>query len=338
MGRLHYDPVARILASDHPAVVWMARRDLLGDDREVEDLWELPEVRRIVDRQQADGSWKYSGGNPKVRSSANYDQMETYRRLGFLVYKFGLDRRHPAIARAAEFLQSFQTQAGDYRGIYGNQYSPNYSAAITELLILSGYENTPQVDRTMDWLVSMRQDDGGWAIPTRTLGLPISVMATGKTTYEADRTRPSSHLITGIVMRAMAAHSRFRSSPVTRQAGDLLKSRFFSRDRYPDHAAPSYWLVFSYPFWWTDLLSALDALTRCGFPAEDADIARGLAWFIENQDHDGLWNAGRNRPKHRYSDVWVALAVCRMLKRSFGDLSAAASSSVPGSSGAKNED
>jgi hypothetical protein len=133
----------------------------------------------------------------------------------------------------------------------------------------------------------MRQGDGGWAIPTRTLGLSFNVMLTARETFEPDRSRPSSHLITGIVVRALAAHPGYRHSADTR-AAELLKSRFFRWDLYPNRAAPSYWLVFSYPFWWTDLLSALDSLARIGFRADDPDIARGVAWFLENQDRTGV--------------------------------------------------
>ena len=230
-----------------------------------------------------------------------------------LVCKFGLDRQHPAVAAAAGFLSSCQTGAGDYRGIYGRQYTPNYSAAITELLIRAGYEHTAQVENAMRWLLSMRQDDGGWAIPTRTLGMSLNVMLTARDTVDPDRSRPSSHLITGIVLRALAAHPRYRHSADTRCAAELLKSRFFRRDVYPDRAAPSNWLIFSYPFWWTDLLSALDSLARIGFRPGDPDIARGVAWFTGNQEPGGLWNTGRNRPKGPHSDLWVGLAICRML-------------------------
>ena len=88
--------------------------------------------------QQPDGWWKYPGGDPDIRSRAAYDQMEIYRQLGVLVCRFGLDHHHPAVAAAAGFLFSCQTEAGEYRGIYGNQCTPNYSAAITELLIRAG--------------------------------------------------------------------------------------------------------------------------------------------------------------------------------------------------------
>ena len=314
MKRLRHDPLPMLLGCDNAAVRCLARRDLLGEpSAPLTSLWQLPEVLRVAARQQADGRWKYPGGKPWIRSPADYDQLETYRQLAVLVCKYGLDRHHPAVAGAARFLSSFQTGAGDYRGIYGRQYTPNYSAAITELLIRAGYESGRQVAKTMRWLLSMRQDDGGWAMPTRTLGMPLTAMLTAADTMEPDRSRPSSHLITGIVLRALAAHRSYRHSAAARQAGTLLKSRFFLRDAYPDRAAPSYWLVFSYPYWWTDLLSALDSLTQAGFGRSDPDIARGVSWFARNQEANGLWNTGHNRPKGPDSDLWVGLAICRML-------------------------
>jgi hypothetical protein len=48
-------------------------------------------------------------------------------------------------------------------------------------------------------------------------------------------------------VRALAAHPRYRHSADTRHAAELVKSRFFRPYACPDRAAPSYWLVFSYP-------------------------------------------------------------------------------------------
>ena len=124
--------------------------------------------------------------------------------------------------------------------------------------------------------------------------MSLNVMLTARETFEPDRSRPSSHLITGIVVRPLAAHPGYRHSADTRRAAELLKSPFFRRDVYPDSAAPSNWLVFSYPFWWTDLLSALDSLARIGFSADDPGIDPGVAWFVDNQESSGLWNTGRN--------------------------------------------
>lgn len=313
---LHHDPLRSLLSAESRAVRFWAQRDLVGHSPGAfRALWELPECRRILARQLDDGRWRYSGGNPAIRSQAEYDQLETYRQLGILVAKYGLDRRHPAIRAAVSFLGSFQTDAGDFRGIYGRQYTPNYTGAIAELMIRAGCGDDGRVDAALRWLVTMRQDDGGWAIPTRTLGLPLSVMWTEAEPFEPDRSKPSAHLVTGMVLRALVAHPRYRRRVATQQAGQLLKQRFFTRDRYTDHAAASYWTIFSYPFWWTDLLSSLDTLTRAGFTRDDVDIASGLDWFVNHQDRNGLWNAGHNRPKSPDSDLWVALAICRLLRR-----------------------
>ena len=45
-------------------------------------------------------------------------------------------------------------------------------------------------------------------------------------------------------------------------AAELVKSRSCRQDVYPDRAAPSYWLVFSYPFWWTDRPAVRPRLPR----------------------------------------------------------------------------
>ncbi len=99
----------------------------------------------------------------------------------------------------------------------------------------------------------------------------------------------------------------------TRRAAELAKSRFSRRDACPDRAAPSYWLVFSYPFWRTGLLPALGSLARTGLRTGDPGIARGVAWFTGSQEPGGLWNTGRNRPKGPHADLRAGLAMCQML-------------------------
>lgn len=114
MKHLRRDPVTPLLATGNAALLYMARRDLLGElSTPIAAVWESPDVVRAVARQRPDGGWTYPDGNPEIRSRADYDQLETYRQLGVLVCKFGLDRRHPAVASAAAFLSSFQTGAGD---------------------------------------------------------------------------------------------------------------------------------------------------------------------------------------------------------------------------------
>ena len=112
MKRLRRDPVGLLVAADDAALRSMAPRELLGETTPGISVEELPGVRRAAARQQPDGRWRYPGGNPDIRSRPAYDQLETYRQLGMLVCKFGLDHRHPVVAAAAEFLLTARESDG----------------------------------------------------------------------------------------------------------------------------------------------------------------------------------------------------------------------------------
>ena len=313
---LAYDPIAALMKSKSGAISAFAQRDLFGEPISVEDLWLYPEPKRIIKKQKPNGAWEYPQGKDNIRSQENYNQLETYRNLGILVEEFGFNKKHPAIQKTAKHLFTFQTREGDFRGIYGHQYSPNYSAGITELLIKAGYENDARIKKALKWLLSIRQKDGGWAIPFRTQNYNIDVIGNHSETLEPDPSRPFSHMVTGVVLRAFAAHPAYRRSKESRQAGQLLLSNLFKKDNYPDRAAPDYWLRFSFPFWYTDLISAMDSLSLLGFSKKVPQIEKALRWFIENQQINGLWELkilkGENK---EILQSWLALSICRILKR-----------------------
>ena len=112
-----------------------------------------------------------------------------------------------------------------------------------------------------------------------------------------DRSKPFSHLATGMVLRAFAAHPQYRQLEEARVAGERLKTRFFKADKYHDRKAPHYWTKFQFPFWWPNILTALDSLSLIGFSPEDEDIQKGLDWFISNQEEPGLWATGYGKGK-----------------------------------------
>lgn len=313
---LTYNPLFPLLESNNKAVAFQARRDFSGGTGEkVETLWDLPYARKIVRKQQSDGSWKYPGGNNKIRSAENYNQLETFRQLGYLVGMFGFNRQSPVIAKAAEYIFSFQTRAGDIRGILGNQYMPYYTAAMLELLIKAGYADDRRTTKAFDWLKDIRQNDGGWAIPLRTVGKKLDVIAMNTTTLEPDRSRPFSHLVTGVVLRAYAAHTAYRQAPEAKQASNLLAQNLFKADNYPDRKTADYWLRFTFPFWFTDLISAMDSLSLLGHSKDEPQIKRASEWFINKQQPDGTWKLKILKNLHTDTDLWLSLAICRILKR-----------------------
>ena len=167
--KLRYDPIEPLLSSRYDNIVYFTRRDLLEENvGDIKELWKTKKAQKIVDRQKPDGRWKYPNPNIRVRKKEHYDLLETFRQLGFLVEYFGFDKRHPVIQRAKEFVFKYQSQKGDIRGIYWDQYSSNYSAGFFELFIKAGYTNDTRILKGLEWLLSMRQNDGGWVIPIRT--------------------------------------------------------------------------------------------------------------------------------------------------------------------------
>jgi hypothetical protein len=278
---------------------------------------------RLLRKQGENGAWRYPGKNRQTNPEINYDLLETYRSLSQLVDMYGLDQRHPAVRAAAEYVFTCQTEEGDIRGILGTQYMPYYHAIITEFLNKAGYAEDPRVERGLEWLVSVRQADGGWLIPLQAVPPKEKVRELWSAPpVPPDRSKPSSHLATGMVLRAFATHPRGRRLQEAREAAHLLKARFFRSDTYNDRKAPSYWFKFQFPFWWSNLLTALDSLSLMGFSPLDEDVQQGLDWFVENQQDDGLWRTSyeqskrkRPSPREREQMEWVSIAVCRVFKR-----------------------
>jgi hypothetical protein len=316
LDQLQYNPMMPLLECGNTAILTFVRRDLLDKAVSVEHLWQLVEPQKILKKQNSNGSWTYPSAKESIRSQENYNQIETYRNLGILVEEFGFHKNDPAIAKAAEYLFLFQSSTGDLRGIYGNQYSPNYSAGMTELLIKAGYGNDPRTENIFEWLLSIRQKDGGWAIPFRTQNCNLDAIAKRSATIEPDKSKSFSYMVTGVVLRAFTAHPTYRKSKEAHRAGSLLLSRIFKRDHYADRVGAEYWLRFSFPFWFTDLISALDSLSLLRFSAHEPRIEEALQWFVNNQQETGLWQfkilKGTNRDIHR---LWLAFAVCRIFKK-----------------------
>jgi hypothetical protein len=316
LSKLSVDPIPTLVSWKEKALSYFVNRDLRNVHVDsIETLWIDPNPVQLVGKQLGDGSWRYSGKDIQSVPGQNYSLLETYRNLRVLVEMYGFNCSHPALSKAAEYIFSCQTGEGDIRGIIGNQYMPYYHGAIMELLIKAGYENDKRIKGGLDWLLSMRQDDGGWIVPAQAVppaqrtaqfwsGDPIG----------PERSKPHAHMATGMVLRAFAAHPEYRMNPGVVAAGQCLKARFLEADKYNDRRAPSYWLKFQFPFWWTSLVSALDTLSYLSFFKEDADISRGLSWFIAHQEADGLWLTGYGKGRNAESNRrWVGLAICRVL-------------------------
>jgi len=329
--RLHFkfDPLPPLLSSGNEALQYFVRRDLLGEDVDpVQCLWQLPGAQKIIRKQLPDGSWPHRG--EAKHPAINHFLIETWRVFRYLVEQYGFSREHPQANLAAEYLFSCQSEEGDFRGILANQYATYYTGAIIALLIQAGYGADPRIEKGFQWLLAMRQSDQGWTIPILTYKFDRATQYRLITQYaqpvEPDRSKPFSHNWTGMILRAFAVHPDYRNSAAAKTAAHLLKSRFFQPDSYTSLQAAEYWVRFEYPFWWNNLVSALDSLSRIGLSREDDQIQRALDWLCDHQEESGLWKVSYMKPNEKEKDtaearqrkLWVSLAICRVFKRMSG--------------------
>ena len=227
-----YDPVKPLIESDNPAVFYFTQRELL--QRTVAapsvSLWTLTAPQRILNRQEPDGWWKALG------KDGDYYLNETFKLLQTLVYQYEFNKNHPAIANGCEYLFARQTEEGDFRGFLGNQYAPYYTGIVMALLIKAGYADDPRIEKGFQWLLEMRQNDGGWVIGSPGwLGIPdfkwsdISAVTADKnaaTLKAFDKSHPFAHSGTGMVLRAFAAHPQYRKSPEVTESRPIAQIPF----------------------------------------------------------------------------------------------------------------
>ncbi len=312
-----------LLAANCEAVVYFTGRDLLGEAVDpLQVVWELKEPVSTLRKQSADGSWAGPVKKTPVYPENHARLVATFKAFRTLVERYQFTRESAPLARAAGYLFAFQTAEGDLRGFIGNQYATYYTGYILALLIQAGYADDPRVEKGLRWLLEMRQDDGGWAIPILTHHFDGKTMYRLTSSYaepvRPDRSQPFSHNWTDMVLRAFAVHPVYRQSEEARLAGKLLKSRFFQPDVYSSYQAAGYWTRFV--FWWPNLLTAMESLALLKFSADDSDINRGLQWFFENQRKDGLWECSYGGKKvapgkeDSLERAWISLRICRMLK------------------------
>lgn len=321
--QLKTNPLPTLLSSGNKAIEYFTHRDLLSETIEpIEAVWRSPEVQKIIRKQQPNGSWCHKGQQTHTYPSYHDALVETWKNIRILVEQYQATRQLEAVQKASEFLFSCQTSQGDIRGMLANQYATYYTGAMLSVLIKAGYAIDSRVQKGLDWLLSMRQNDGGWTIPLLTRNLPMQTINQLTSHYaepiEPDRTKPFSHNWTDMALRAFAAHPTRRHSQEAQKAADLLKSTFFQPDVYTSYQDERYWVRFM--FWWPNLVTALESLMLLGYSKDDGDVQKGLSWLIENQLPNGLWKLdyGKNAKQKdapTLEQYWLTLKIASILKR-----------------------
>jgi len=311
-----------LLARGNLPILYWLKKDILEVpvEREFKNLQKFAARIRILKSQGPNGGWRKKKYEGHPRWEKTYYIVETLKNV-FKLYNFGCSHEDEGIKKAIKFLFSTQSKTGDFRGAYLNEYAPTYHALTLEILCLLGLDKDERTQKGFRWIIKNRQNDGGWVIPYRTIDRE---QLKSRYNFEAqlklepvkpDKSRPFSHLVTGMVLRALAASPTWRKSKEAWKAGELLQSRFFSEDKYDDRWHASFWEEITYPFWATDLLSSLDSLSQIGVsPENNKGAQKGLNWLLNKQITQGYWESGSKKSVLE-DDLWVTFAVLRVFKR-----------------------
>jgi len=303
--------LAWLLEPGNPSVRYLALRHLLGRSESAPEVQETraaiptsPWVTRIFARQAPGGYWGdvTTPYLPKYRG--------TYWTLMVLGH-LGMSRSDERVQRTVDYLSSFQQVDGgfaecnaagarryyDYvvhrqqaRGksapdeqefLADHVHQMTYSCLtgnVASALLRLGYGDDPRPWRSIDWLVQVQHNDGGWKCPYWKAHVRDrhSCFYGTITSLEALSETPAS------------ARSREVLQAISRGAEFLLMHRLYRSDHHHDKIINPTWLSLAFPwFYGYSILRGLWVLARLGYRDERMEDA--LAVLKQKRTAQGWW-------------------------------------------------
>jgi hypothetical protein len=263
-----------LLESNEPAVRYLTRRDVLGEDVEpdAEELLSGPQVRGLLSGQEPNGGF---GCHPYTKWSG------AHWRLVSLV-ELGVPAGTPQALAAAETVLPWLTHKGHIAsyvvidGLARSHASMEGNAvAVCSLL---GMAEDPRVESLARLLVEWQWPDGGWNCDKKASGRRSSF-------HESHAAAWGLHEYSRATGAAWAADAAQRTAEL------FLAHRIF-RSLGSGEVIKKQWLALHYPpYWHYDVLQALLVLGRLGrLGDERADEA--LELLLRRQRPDGRWQPG----------------------------------------------
>jgi hypothetical protein len=264
-----------LLASDEPAIVYLTRREVLGEAVPYvpDEILGGPLVRGLLAGQRPDGSFG-------VHAYAKWGG--AHWRLVSLV-ELAVPPGEPRAVRAAETVLDWLTSDGHRRRIAsidglvrrcGSQEG-NALAVCCRL----GLAEDARVELLARSLIEWQWPDGGWNCDKRATGYRSSF-------------NESLPPMWGLHEYAKATGDEDARAAARRTAELLLEHRLF-RSLRTGAAIKEDWLLPHYPpYWHYEVPQALLVLSRMGL-VRDERARDGLDAVVAQRRDDGMWRAGR---------------------------------------------
>jgi hypothetical protein len=289
---LRGDPTRFLLADEEPGVVWRTLVEVLGRPPD------SPAVARsrlasrtggaaanLLATQDPLGYWGSPHGYGARWSGSAWHVIA--------LAALGADPEDPRATRGAGvLLEALMPRSGGFSAASARLPAACFTAEVCAALATFGFAHHPRVREAVAWLVERDGGSGGWSCPElRHLhggACPIAAVA---------------------ALRLVAALAEEERAPL-RQLAERAGRWLMDVGLFLDGAQPRGWTSFAHPnLARADLLGALWALARVGWPAEPA-VLKALLAVLARQDASGCWAAGTRAPfgeEPRLPSRWVTL-------------------------------
>lgn len=124
-------------------------------------------IEKIIQRQNDYGGQFWSREDGNIHAPFGFSTIDTLYVLGEIGY---LPSDNPQIAKAIDFLFSYQTTEGCFKYAPKSSKLPCLTARIIAGLAKLGLENDPRVEKSYKWMLDNQWNDGGWRCATVKLG------------------------------------------------------------------------------------------------------------------------------------------------------------------------
>ncbi len=279
-----------LLASDEPAIRYLARRDLLGVERKSDKraIVEGPKVRALLSGQAPTAEfnpgpgWRRSPGaelgfgvNPYRKWTGGHWRLVSLAELE-------APGDDPRVVRAIDHVLGWRARPASLRSSSVVDGLPRRCASIDGNVVLAcsklGAAGDERVARVAKAIVGWQWPDGGWNCDLKATGYRSSfheslIPALGLWEYGTAVGDDEALAAAGRAAELFLSHRLFRKTsdgtPIRRE-----------------------WLVPHYPpYWHYDVLHALHALCRMGYGG-DPRLDDGVELMLERRLPDGTWAAG----------------------------------------------
>lgn len=329
-----------LLEEENPSIRYFTLKDILGRGeenpavREVRALIKSSKiVEKIFSKQKGEGYWEdpYNPYHPKYKSS--YWQIMTLGQLG-------MNRSDERLRKACEFIFQFQHEEGgftsytkelaleeykylkkkrkklppEYEWIKSKVFEHQYSCLTGNMLaalLRIGYTDDERVNRALEWLTSIQNEDGGWLCPywkahvKDTHGCFYGTICPLEALSEIPKDMLTDEL----------------KKSIKRGAEFLLMHRLYKADHHNYKIINKSWLNLSFPwFYGYNILRGLDVLTKLDF-IKDERLDDAVEILINKRTNQGKWvlestPTGRmhaNIEKRGKESKWMTLIAMRVL-------------------------